>query len=166
MQIIHDRRISENHWQLVPEGGLALDSDAALPAGVIVALGDWLLHKSELLRRGVAVGVRLGPDDAVDDIVDDLGRLDLVALVFESFTEGRPYTKARMLRERYGYAGEIRALGDVSRDRLAFMERCGINAFELREDCDLHEALQAFTEITDVYQQAADGRPEIASRRA
>lgn len=166
MQIIRNRRISENHWQRVPEGGLDLDSSARLPTGVIVSLDDWRRHKHELLGRGVPVGVRLRAHDDVDAIAADLGNLELVALEFESFTEGRPYSQARTLRERYGFDGEIRALGDISRDRLAFMERCGFNAFELGKDHDLHGALAAFTEISDVYQRAADGRSEIASRRA
>jgi uncharacterized protein (DUF934 family) len=165
MQIIRDRRISENRWQHAPEDALVLDATTRLPDAVIVTLADWRAHKRELLRRGVSVGVRLGAGDDVDEIVEDLSAIGLVALEFESFTEGRPYTHARLLRERYGYQGEIRAVGDVSRDRLAFMERCGINAYELREDCDPDEAIEAFGEISDVYQPAADERPVIASRR-
>jgi uncharacterized protein (DUF934 family) len=166
MQFIRDRRIGENRWQHVPEGALALDANTRLPDAVIVTLADWRLHKHELLRRGVRVGVRIDAGDDVDGIVEDLSVIGVVALEFDSFTEGRPYTHARLLRERYGYRGEIRAVGDVSRDRLAFMERCGINAYELREDCDPQEAIEAFGEISDVYQPAADQRRVIASRRA
>jgi uncharacterized protein (DUF934 family) len=165
MQIVRNRRVSENHWQHVPEGGLAPGQAARLQNSVIVALADWRLHKRELLARGLSVGVRLGAGDDVDELVEDLEAIALVALEFESFTEGRPYTQARLLRERYGYSGEIRAVGDVSRDRLAFMERCGINAYELRDGCDPEGAAAAFAEISDVYQPAADGRPVISSRR-
>ena len=166
MQIIRERSISESPWRHVPEGTLALDTATELPAAVIVSLADWRLHKQELIRRGVRVGVRLTAADDVDAITGDLIDIGVVALEFESFTEGRPYTQARLLRERYGFRGEIRAVGDVSRDRLAFMERCGFDAYELRERDDLAGAITAFAEISDVYQSAADRRPVIASRRA
>lgn len=166
MQIIRDRRISESHWRHAPDGALPDAKSTKLPGPIIVALADWRQHKTEFLRRGTPVGVRLGAGDDLDEVVDDLDSLALVALEFGSFTEGRAYSHARILRERHGYQGEIRAVGDVSRDRLAFMERCGFNAYELRSDCRLQDVLNAFGEISDVYQPAADARPVIASRRA
>ena len=165
MQIIRDRRISESHWRHAPEGALA---DARIGKGhgaIVVTLADWRRQKNTLLRRAGPVGVRLGAGDDLDDILDDLDAIALVVLEFESFTDGRGYTQARRLRERHGYRGEIRAVGDVSRDHLAFMERCGFNAFELRTRGALRDALGAFGEISDVYQPAADAQPIIASRR-
>ena len=164
MTIILDRHISENRWRAVPEGGLDGGLPSELPEAVIVTLADWRKH-GRALASHCKVGVRLAAGDDIDAIAADLDAIELVALEFGSFTEGRPYSVARLLRERFGYAGEIRAVGDVSRDRLAFMERCGINAFELREDCDARGALEAFGEISDVYQRAADARAVVASRR-
>ncbi len=161
MRIIRDRRISEDHWLHVPEGARAGGAGA-----VTVALQDWRRHRDALARRGPPVGVRLRAADDIEDIVGHLDVIDLVAFEFGSFTEGRGYSHARILRERHGYRGEIRARGDVSRDRLAFMERCGFNAFELRPDDAAEGALGAFSEISEVYQPAADTRPAIASRRA
>jgi len=169
MHIIRDRRISEDHWLHVPEGERT-NRDGA----VTVALSDWRRHKAELASRESPVGVRLCAADDLDEIVEHLHDIDLIAFEFANFTEGRGYSHARILRERYGYRGEIRALGDVSRDRLAFMERCGFNAFELRPDAGrgdapanaLERVLDAFGEISEVYQPAADARPAIASRRA
>ena len=166
MQIIRDRRISESHWRHVPDGVLA-DAQGTKPSGaIIVTLADWRRRKAELVRTREPVGVRLGAGDDLDEIVADLDSIALVALEFRSFTEGRAYTHARMLRQRHRYTGEIRAVGDVSRDRLAFMERCGFDAYELRSDDELQDALNAFAEISDVYQPCADARPVIASRRA
>ena len=166
MRIIRDRRICESQWRHLPEGTLP-DALVAAPAGpVSVALTDWRLFKTELLERDAPIGVRLTGADVVDEIVADLKRIALVALEFGSVTEGRAYTQARALREKHGYFGEVRAVGDVSRDRLAFMERCGFNAFELRPDCDLHDALQAFGEISLAYQALGDGQPAIAALRA
>jgi len=164
MKIIRNRRVSENHWRVVPEGTIDGASLSELPEAVIVTLSDWRRHGRALAARG-AVGVRITPGDDVDALADALEAIELIALEFGSFTEGRPYSVARMLRERFGYAGEIRAVGDVSTDRLAFMERCGINAFELRAGCEPRDALRAFDEISDVYQRAADARETIGSNR-
>ena len=165
MQIIRDRRISESHWRHVPEGTLAETQSAAGPDAIIVGLADWRLHKAELRRRPAPVGVRLAAGDALDEVLEDLESIALVALEFATFTEGRAYTQARRLRERHAFSGEIRAVGDVSRDRVAFMERCGFNAFELPAAAGLQGALDAFGEISHVYQPAADARPIIASQR-
>ena len=164
MRIIRNRRVSESRWRAVPEGALDSGLPPDLPDAVILTLADWKRHGRALASRR-ALGVRLAPGDDIDAIIDDLGSIELVALEFGSFTEGRPYSVARRLRERLGFEGEIRAVGDVSRDRLAFMERCGFDAFELRADCDPSDALGAFDEIADVYQRAADSRAVIASRR-
>ena len=165
MRIIRDRRISESHWRHVPEGTLADTQSAAGPDAIIVGLADWRLHKAELRRRGAPVGVRLAAGDALDEVLEDLESIALVALEFATFTEGRAYTQARRLRERHAFSGEIRAVGDVSRDRVAFMERCGFNAFELPGAARLQGALDAFGEISHVYQPGADARPIIASQR-
>lgn len=164
MEIIRNRRVSENQWRAVPEGALEDELLAHRPESIIVALSDWQRHGRTLATRG-PVGVRLAPEDDIESIVADLDTIALIALEFGGFTEGRPYSMARKLRERFGYRGEIRAVGDVSRDRLAFMERCGINAFELRDDCNAHEALRAFGEISQVYQRAADSRAAASARR-
>jgi len=166
MQIIRDRRVCESHWQHVPDGVLADNPDARLAGAIIVSLADWRLHKIELARRAVTIGVRLGAGDDIEEIADDLSAVALIALEFASFSEGRAYTQARLLRDRHGYQGEIRAVGDVSRDRLAFMERCGINAFEMGGNGNLEAALKAFAEISDFYQPAADRKPPIASYRS
>ncbi len=152
MGIIRDRRVSGNRWRHVPEGA---DGIAAARGAVTVALADWRLHRDALRVRKAPVGVRLAPDQELDDIVADLRSLAVVVFEFPSFTEGRPYSRARLLRGRHGYGGEIRALGDVARDRLAFMERCGFNAFELRGGQSAPASLAAFGEITHVYQSTA-----------
>lgn len=166
MQIIRDRRISESQWRHLPEGALPAALGAEPVGPVSVALADWRRFKTELLARDAPIGVRLAGADVVDEIVADLKHIALVALEFGSVTEGRGYSQARVLRERHGYFGEIRAIGDLSRDRLAFMERCGFNAFELRAECDLHDALQAFGEISLAYQAVGDRQTLIAALRA
>jgi uncharacterized protein (DUF934 family) len=165
MEIIRDRRIVQDHWQHVLDDESRASAQAPRDGDIVVSLRHWKERKRELVNRPGGVGVRLGVADAVDEIADDLDHIDLVVLEFPAFTEGRGYSQARLLRDACAYAGEIRAVGDVSRDRLAFMERCGINAYELREDCDPKDALNGFAEVSDVYQPASDAAPSIPAQR-
>lgn len=163
MGIIRNRRIDGNPWRHAPEGAHA--ELAATHGPITVALADWLRHRDALIGRRAPTGVRLRAADDAGVLVEHLHVIPMIAFEFASFAEGRAYSQARMLRERHGYRGEIRAMGDVSRDRLAFMERCGFNAFELRSGDRPDEALRALDEISDVYQPAADARQAIAARR-
>jgi uncharacterized protein (DUF934 family) len=148
--VIKNRAIIEDRWQ-------HLADDAELPAGpVIVSLARWRRERAALLARGEPVGVRLPNTANVADLAADLPALALVALEFPKFADGRAHSQARLLRERYGYRGELRAVGDVLRDQLFFMARNGFDAFEPREDRGLEDALEAFGEFSDSYQPAAD----------
>lgn len=159
MQIIRDRAIVDDAWQHESSSG-------DLPEGdIIVTLGRWQTDREQLLKRRSRLGVCLASEHDVDTIAPDLEHLDLVALTFPVFVDGRGFSQARWLRERHGYSGEIRAVGEVLRDQLAFMERCGFNAFELRADQDLQDALTGFDEIDVVYQPAADSQQSIVERR-
>ena len=119
---------------------------------------------SDLLARFRPAGVRLNPGDAVAEIATDLSVLTLVALDFGSFTEGRGYSQARLLRERFGYQGEIRAL-QARRDHVPFMARCGIDVFELHSCEDADAALATLRRSAIAYQPAAEGQPLIFRRR-
>ena len=148
--VIKNRQIVEDRWQ-------HLADDAELPAGpVIVSLARWRRERAALLARGEPVGVRLPNTANVADLAADLPALALVALEFPKFADGRAHSQARLLRERYGYRGELRAVGDVLRDQLFFMARNGFDAFEPRADRGLEDALEAFGEFSDSYQPAAD----------
>lgn len=159
MQIIRDRAIVDDAWQHEPPSGELPDAD------IIVSFERWRNDREQLLGRGSRLGVRLGPDDEVDDIAPDLEHFSVVALSFPAFVDGRGFSQARWLRERHGYRGQIRAVGEVLRDQVAYMERCGFNAFEMRPDQDLQQTLAAFDEIAFVYQSAADTQQSIVERR-
>lgn len=152
MQIIKDRTIVDDHWaRLFPEDDDLESAD--LPEGeLLVSLPLWKTRRDELIERGDEVGVFLEAEDLIDEIVDDLEHLSLVALDFPHFRDGRSYSKARLLRERHGFDGQIRAVGDVQHDQLFFMERCGFDAYELAKDFDLEEALEAFEGFSVRYQ--------------
>ena len=102
------------------------------------------------IRQSGDVGVYLQPTDEVSLIAKELGDIPIIAIVFERFSEGRGYSQATELRQHHHYQGEIRAIG-VAVDNLSFMERCGINAFQLDNDADLEQALSFFADIETVY---------------
>ena len=104
------------------------------------------------------MGVRLESSEAVEDLAYDLPRLSVVALAFPKYRDGRHYTSARLLRERFGYDGEIRAVGDVLREQAQFMVRCGIDAFEPSDGSSPQEWVAAAFRFRHVYQRAADDR--------
>lgn len=157
--VIKNRQIVEDRWQHVAD-------DVALPVGpVIVSLARWRKERMTLQERDEPVGVYLPNTANVADLTTDLPALALVALEFPKFADGRAYSQARLLRERHGYQGEIRAVGDVLRDQLLFMARSGFDAFELRADRSLEDALEAFSEFSESYQPASDQPLPLYRRR-
>jgi uncharacterized protein (DUF934 family) len=160
MALIKDNALVEDPYISVAEGG-------SIPAGggVIVHLTDWLAARERLLNRGTSLGVRLKSDESPEQIVDDLGRLDVVALEFPVFRDGRAYSNARILRERYGYKGEIRAVGEVLMEQLLFMLRTGFDAFEIESDDPLRDFRTAMEDFSVWYQPSADGRATAVQLR-
>jgi len=134
---------------------------------VIVSLARFQQDGEALLDQGRSVGVNLTPDQAVEDLVYDLPRLSLVALTFPKYRDGRAYSSARLLRERYGFGGELRAVGDVLREQAGFMVRCGFDAFEPSDGSSPQDWVKAAFRYRHVYQRAADGRePAFVERGA
>ena len=119
----------------------------------------------QLAARPGRVGVWLEPNEGPETIAADLARLPLVAVEFPKFTDGRGFSTASLLRSRYGYRGEIRAIGDVLRDQLLYLRRCGFDAFALREDQDAEAALGAFDDLPPGYQSAVDEPLPLFRRR-
>jgi len=153
--------------RIVPDDGwahLADDAPVPLQGDVIVSLPRWQKERQALTGRNGGIGVRLAGGDSIDTIKDDLARLGVIALEFGQFKDGRSYSLARLLRERYKYKGELRAVGDVLRDQIFFMRRCGIDTFELRADRSADDALAAFREFSVTYQAAADQKQPLYRR--
>ncbi len=162
MKIIKDQVIVEDGWKRLSE----IEPDASLPAGdVIIPCAYWLEHKDTLMSREGKLGICINGDDDMYEVAKDIEHFDLIALDFPAFVDGRSYSNARLLRDRYNFKGELRAVGDVLRDQLFYMQRSGINAFQLREDKNLEDALNAFTELSVKYQTAADGAEPVYKYR-
>lgn len=153
MPLIKDGRV-------VPDPWTALDDEEAIPAtgAVIVTLTRYRADTQALLARGAPLGVRLKSSELAHEIGADAGQLGLIALEFQTFRDGRPYSTARLLRQRWGFVGELRAVGDVLRDQFLFMQRCGFDAFEVADEKAAEGWRKAMAEFSVFYQAAADGR--------
>jgi len=107
-------------------------AEAELPGGpVILPKKRWLAERDRLASRNAALGLQIEPGEAIDDIAADLSRFTLIALSFPKFTDGRAFSTARLLREKHGFAGELRAVGNVLSDQIPFMRRVGFDSFEV-----------------------------------
>jgi uncharacterized protein (DUF934 family) len=136
-----------------------VDDDQSLPPGdVIISLTRFQADGERLLGEGRAVGVRLEPNEEAEALAYDLPRLALVALAFPKFRDGRQYSNGRVLRERFGFKGELRAVGDVLREQAGFMIRCGFDAFEPADGSTPEQWEHVTRRFRHVYQPAADGR--------
>lgn len=162
--IIKDRNVVTDPWLLLEpaaDGGLP----PVPPAGdIIVPLAVWRAQRDDLLARAGRIGVWLDSHEDPAAIAGDLGWFEVVAVKFPKFTDGRGYSTALLLRDRYGYKGELRAVGEVFRDQLFQLASCGFNAFALREREDRHDALAAFSEFSEIYQATVE-RPIPLFRR-
>jgi uncharacterized protein (DUF934 family) len=141
-------------------------AEAIPPSGpVIVSLAQWQAQRDALIARGTPLGIRLHSDQPPDLIAADLARFVVIALEFPKFRDGRAYSYARLLRERYGYKGELRAVGDVLLEQLFFMLRTGFDAFELTSQDPLGDYRTALADFSVWYQPTADGRPTAIQLR-
>jgi uncharacterized protein (DUF934 family) len=158
---------------LVKNGKIATDiffhvaDGAELPGDgpVLVSAARLLEDPDALLKRAGKVGVIWPNNRDIDDLVPHLDRLALVALVFPSFRDGRAYTQARLLRERHGFEGELRATGQVLRDQFVFMLRAGFDAFDVRKQADAEAFGEAARRYSVFYQPTGDGHLSALHRR-
>jgi len=160
-QLIKDGAIVADRWTLFREapGDLAPDCSAIVP------LAWWSEQRSALLARG-EIGVWLAPDADPQALAADVASLPLIAVDFPQFTDGRGYSIARLLRERYGFAGELRAIGEVLRDQLFYLRQCGFNAFAVRSERNLEDALRGLRDFSDSYQATAATPLPLFRRRS
>ncbi len=161
--IIKNGAVVAETWHLLPLDatldGISNSDD------LIVPLALWLESSHALKARDGGLGVWLQSHEQIEDIADDLGQFQVIALDFPAFTDGRHFSTARLLRERYNYTGEVRAIGDVLRDQIFFMHRCGFDAFAVRADRDPQDALKGLSDFSVTYQAAVDEPQPLFRRR-
>ena len=163
MPLLINQKIVENDsWQLVDIEALEQLqdlSDADIQGDIIVPLAFYLQHRDQLLSRSGRLGLQVNGDDDLAALYAEQANVALIAVEFPTFRDGRGFSIARQL-VRVGFAGEIRAVGDVARDRLAYMQSSGFNAFLIPEDRFSEDDLGAFSEVSVNYQgTVADPRP-------
>ncbi len=143
------------------------EADAALPDGpVILSKKRWLAEREQLAHRNAPLGLLIEAGETVDDIAADLPRFALIALSFPKFRDGRAFSTARLLREKHGYKGELRAVGNVLSDLIPFMRRVGFDAFEVAHAPTRRALAEGrIPEVTLHYQPAAPGEPPAAGPR-
>ncbi|WNJ98794.1 DUF934 domain-containing protein [Thalassospiraceae bacterium LMO-JJ14] len=160
MPLLKGGMIVADDWVRIDE-----DADIANETAVVVSLERWLSEADTLRGRNAPVAVAIGNHQSPSQIVEDLETIDAVFLTFPAYTDGRAYSQARLLRQRYGYKGEIRATGNVLRDQYAFMQRCGFDAFEVADDADPAGWDKSTDAMSASYQTAADGAQAIWAKR-
>jgi uncharacterized protein (DUF934 family) len=160
MPLIKDGRIVSDPWTRPSD-------EVAIPefGPVIVSLARWQRERDALIARDDPVGVQLKSNELASEIGADVAHLALVVIEFPSFRDGRPYSSARLLRERYGFSGELRAVGNVLRDQFRFMHRCGFDAFEVKDEQAVAGWAAAMAEFSVFYQPASDGIQSVARLR-
>jgi uncharacterized protein (DUF934 family) len=157
----------ESGAAIVDDRFTRVEDESPLPAAgaVLVSLTRFQAEREALLAREGELGVWLASDESPEAIVGDLDGLALVALDFPVFSDGRAFSSARLLRERYGYAGPLRAIGDVLCEQLPFMVRSGFDQFEMQSERALEEFEAVVGEVRVVYQPTSDGRSTAMDER-
>lgn len=159
MSLIKNNAFVENTFARVAD-------DGALPEGaIVVSFKRWQSERETLSARNAPLGVRLTSDQSPEALGDDVHHFALIELEFPKFRDGRGYSWARLLRQRLGYKGEIRAVGDVLRDQWLYMSRVGVDAFEVRPGTRIEDFHAAMAEQTVFYQRAADQITDVLELR-
>jgi uncharacterized protein (DUF934 family) len=153
--------------KITPDAFVRVADDDPLPGdgAILISAARFLEDTEAVSRRLGKTGVIWPNDRDVDDLVPHLDRLAVVALVFPTFRDGRAYSQARLLRERYGYRGELRATGQVLRDQFMFMLRAGFDAFEVKKESDAAAFTSTARRYSVFYQPTGDGRVTALHRR-
>ena len=162
-RIIKNNEIVDETWHLLPKD-VSID-ELTNCDDYIVPLQLWRDHSHMLKARDGGLGVWLDADEEAEEIGEVANEFQVIALNFPAFTDGRNYSNARLLRDRYRFKGELRAIGDVLRDQLFYLHRCGFDAFALRADKDPYEALESLKDFTVTYQAATDEPLPLFRRR-
>lgn len=163
-EIIKNKTVVADDWTVLrlAEGDVA--DSVAIPDGkVVVPLKVWQAQRATLQDRQ-ALGVWIASNERAEELKDDLGNFQVIAVDFPKFADGRGYSIAYNLRARLKYTGELRAIGDVLRDQLFYMQRVGFDAFAVRADRNIHDALKGLTDFSETYQTSWDQKNPLFRR--
>ncbi|OGB26871.1 MAG: oxidoreductase [Burkholderiales bacterium RIFCSPLOWO2_02_FULL_57_36] len=163
-EIIKDKAVIADDWTLLQLAeGDTPETVAVLAGKVIVPLKVWQAQQAALQGRG-DIGVWIASDERPEALKGEVQNFPVIAVDFPKFSDGRGYSIAYNLRARLGYTGELRAIGDVLRDQLFYMQRVGFNAFATRPDRNIHDALKGLTDFSEAYQASWDQKAPLFRR--
>lgn len=167
-QLITRQNATVDTWKTLELGEGETPETVALPAGdVIFPLAVWLARKNEIVSCHKRIGLLLQPNERVEDVAGDLDYFIVIAVNFPKFVDGRGYSTAALLRQRYDYQGDLRAVGDVLHDQLFYMRRVGFDSYALKEGKNAVYAIErGFTTFGETYQVATDQPQPYFRRRA
>ncbi len=148
MQLIKDQQIIDNTWQYIA------DTDELKSGDISVSFARWQADKQQLLAHDGKLGIRMSSADSVDELADDLDTLKLIELDFPDFADGRLFSQAWLLRGRYHYQGEIRAIGHYIPDQVFYLARVGVNAFSPKMAEELPDIINKLKDFTVNYQSS------------
>lgn len=156
MKIIKNKTVVEDSWSVLRLSEGDTPQGTAVPSGKsIVPLKVWLAQR-DVLQKRADIGVWFASDERAEDLQNDVAKFPVIAVDFPKFADGRGYSIAFNLRNRLGYRGELRAIGDVLRDQLFYMQRVGFDAFAVRADKDINDALNGLGDFSLSYQASTD----------
>lgn len=162
--IIKNKAVVSDDWQVLRLNEGDTPDTVVVPDGkVIVPLKVWQAQHGTLQSRK-ELGVWLASDERPETLKDTLAPFQVIAVEFPKFADGRGYSIAYNLRARLGYTGELRAIGDVLRDQLFYMQRVGFNAFSVRADKNIHDAVKGLTDFSEKYQTSWDEKNPLFRR--
>ena len=154
--IIKNKAIVADEWTVLrPDAEEAAENVLVAQGRVIVPMRVWQAQRDTLVQRA-ETGVWLASDDRPEDLQEDIQKFTVIAVDFPKVADGRGYSLAYLLRERLGFTGELRAIGDVLRDQLYYMQRVGFDSFALRSDKDMQAALKGLNDFSISYQASCD----------
>lgn len=163
-EIIKDKAVVTDDWTVLKLNEGDTPEAVTVPAGkTIVPLKVWQAQRAALKSRS-DIGVWIASDERSETLKDDVTTLPVIAVDFPKFADGRGYSIAYNLRARLGYTGELRAIGDVLRDQLFYMQRVGFNSFATRPDRNIHDALKGLTDFSETYQTSWDQKMPLFRR--
>ncbi len=167
-QLIKNQAVAVDPWKTLELAEGETPETVALQAGdIIFPFAVWQERKAEIISCHKRIGLLLQPEDRVEDIAGDLDYFIVIAVNFPKFVDGRAYSTASLLRQRYHYQGELRAVGDVLHDQLFFMRRVGFDAYAFKDGKDITYALEAgFKSFSDAYQTSTSQPQPYFRRRA
>lgn len=162
--IIKNKAVVSDDWIILRLSENETPESVTVPAGkIIVPLKVWQAQRATLQNRA-ELGVWLASNERPEELKGEMEKFAVIAVDFPKFADGRGYSIAYNLRARLGYVGELRAIGDVLRDQMFYMQRVGFDAFAPRPDKNIHDALKGLTDFSETYQTSLDQKLPLFRR--